>query len=1160
MNFTHLHTHSHYSLLGGLPKIKDLVKTAKKRGFKAVALTDYAALYGAIEFYKTCKDENIKPIIGTELYIAPNGIESRDPKLDQKVYHIILLAKDYEGYKSLMRLISIAQVEGFYYKARVDKNILRKEAKNLIALSGCMAGVIPQTIRKTDDRENWKKEIREYEEIFGKGNFYLEMQDHPEIEGQVQVNNLLAELGKELDVPVVVTRDVHYLDPDDAEAQDIVTCIKIGRQVNDPNRFKMTHVDRSFNTAKDIASRFAHIPEALENTQKIVDQCNVEIPLGKWHFPPIEIAEGKTADQDLSDQTYERLPSLMEVTDKVRGRVEYELDIIKTKGYASYFLAVADYVQWARDRDIVETTRGSAAGSLVSYALNITTVDPLYFDLPFERFLNPERPSAPDVDTDFADDRRDEVIEYMVKKYGKDKVAQIVTFGTMAARASIRDAGRALGFSYNFCDQVAKLIPFGSQGFAMTIERALKEAPDLKKLHDSNQDVQRLLTIAQKIEGNVRHCSIHAAGVVIAPTTLTDFTPIQKESGGEKITTQYEMKSVESTGLLKMDFLGIRNLSILGNAVKLVEKIHGEKVDIHDLPFDDKKTFEMLARGETMGVFQLSGSGMTRYLKELKPTTIFDICAMVALFRPGPMESIPEYIERKHGRKPVTYLDPRLEEIMDKSFGIMVYQDDVMLTAITLAGYSWLEADKLRKAMGKKIPEEMAKQKIKFILGCQNHGEISKEKAEDIWLLIEPFAAYGFNKAHAASYGVVAYQTAYMKAHFPVCYMTSVLTAESHDAEKVAAIVSECNRMGVEVLAPNVNESFETFTVVSTGRDGGEDGGKKTIRFGLSAIKNVGEHICEEIIKERKESGKFETLEDLLERVQDRDLNKKSLESLIKVGAFDQYGERGKLLANVEAMQMFSKEAQARAQSNQNSLFAAAGMDVGTKVPIQEAPPATEDETLAWEKQLLGLYISGHPYEKFEQKLKGAVKSSADVEATNPGAWITLGGILSYVKKKITKSGKAMAFVNLEDMNGMTEFLVFPKTYEGKELIWQEGNMLVIVGRKSKEQGDNKVFVDKAYELNNETVETIKNSLALSPDSVSSGSGFRPTWLESEKQALIIVAKPMNDEQKKSIKEIFDINPGDHKVVFEMSGKKVVLPIKINWSEEVQNQINNILN
>jgi DNA polymerase-3 subunit alpha len=696
--------------------------------------------------------------------------------------------------------------------------------------------------------------------------------------------------------------------PEDAEAQDILTCIRDGLHLEEPNRVSMSAVDYSLGVPEDIVKRFKHVPEALENTLKIAERIDLTLELNKWHFPHLDLPEGETADTYLKKQVYEKLPALMEFTEEVRVRADYELDIIAKKGYSPYFLVVADYVKYARDNGIVETTRGSGAGSIVSYAMGITTVNPLYFKLPFERFLNPFRPSPPDIDADFADDRRDDMIAYVTNKYGADKVAQIITFGTMAARGAVRDVGRALGYSYGFCDQISKLIPFGAQGFLITIKKAIELEPELKELYTKNPQARRLLDLAQKVEGCARHTSIHAAGVVISPTALTDFTPVQYESGGTRLITQYEFQMVEAAGILKMDFLGIRNLSILGNAVEIVKKTTGQVVDIYNLPWDNQKTYEMLARGETVGVFQLSGSGMTRYLKELKPTTIFDIMAMVALFRPGPMDVIPDYIKRKHHPETIEYLDPRMESYLDQSLGLIVYQDDVLLTAINLANYNWEEADKFRKAMGKKIPEEMMKQKEKFFKGCKEYGKLPSEKIEKLWQLIEPFAAYGFNKAHAASYGVVAYQTAYMKANFPIQYMTSILIAESGDIDKVPEVIHECERMGVKVLPPDINESFKNFAMISP-----EDGSEPHIRFGLCGIKNLGEHIAEMIYRERKDHGKYKDLEDLLSRVQDKDLNKKSLESLIKCGAMDSLGyDRNLLLSNIDAMLAFHRAVRRR--------------------------------------------------------------------------------------------------------------------------------------------------------------------------------------------------------------------------------------------------------
>ncbi len=1144
-NFVHLHVHSHFSLLSGLTKIKPLVKTAKKRGFNALALTDYGSLYGAIEFYKTCKAEGIKPIIGFEAFLAPNGHLSKRPRVDNKTSHLVLLAETYEGYKNLMRLSTIGHIDGFYYRPRIDKELLRAHSKGIIALSGCMAGELSGLINGEATKEQLHSVIQEYVDIFGSDNFFLELQDHPEINGQINVNSALIAAGKELGVPLVVTRDVHYLNPEDAQAQDILTCIKDGKTVDQPNRFSLAHVDRSLCTAEEIAGRFSHIPQALENTVKIADRIDVEIPLNKWHFPPVDIPEGKNADEELHDQVYARIKDLVEVTPEITERIDYELDVIKTKGYSPYFIAVADFLKFARDNDIVVTTRGSAAGSLVSYAMGIVSVNPMFFRLPFERFLNPYRPSPPDVDMDFADDRRDEVIAYATEKFGKDAVAQIITFGTMAARGSVRDVGRALGFSYNFCDQVAKLIPFGAQGFPMTIERALKEEPELKKLHDSNADVKRLLEAAQKIEGCARHTSIHAAGVVISPTTLTDFTPARRESGGDRITTQYEMKSVEAAGLLKFDFLGIRNLSILGHAVSFVEATTGKKIDITNLPWDDKKVYEMLAKGQTMGVFQLSGSGMTRWLKELRPTNIHDIMAMVALFRPGPMESIPQYIERKYDASKVEFLDPRLEKILEMSYGLLVYQEDVMLTAIELAGYDWLEADKFRKAMGKKIPEEMAKQKIQFYDGCKNHGKLPKEKIDTLWELIEPFAAYGFGKAHAASYAVVAYQTAYMKANYPVQFMTAVLTAESGDFDKIANVVHECESMGIPVLPPHINESFRDFAMIKD-----ESGKEARIRFGFNAVKNVGAHIADVLYRERKENGPYKSFEDLLERVKDKDLNKKSIVALTQCGALDVFGyDRGVIIANIETILSFAREMQAeKLNENQGSLFGA-GQLQAPKLHFADAPPASKEDKLHWEKELLGLYISAHPFDPIAARMGSAITPIAATKDIGASQWVVIGGIIDKLQRKITKKGKPMMFVTLEDKSGTSELLVFPKTLEKTQDSWQERATVCIMARSSDEEGDDKLFVEKVYPVSVESAEHLARQFSgIAPP--TSAKGAVPPKQPQSKTATLNIEGALG-ERAGQLKQLFESHPGDTQMLLSVSQngstQTIKTPFKVDW-------------
>ena len=1151
--FTHLHVHSHYSLLDGLPQIKPLVKGAKAKGYKALALTDYGSMYGAIEFYQACKKEEIKPIIGFEAYVAPRSRLDKDPQLDKDLFHLVLLAENYDGYRNLMVLSSMGHLEGFFNgKPRVDKEILRKYSKNIIALSGCIRGEIPSLLKQDKDEEA-KKVALEYNEIFGQNNFYLELQDHPAIEGQINVNTKIVQLSQETGIPMVVTRDVHYLEPDEAEAQDILTCIREGWKVGQTNREDYRQVDRSMNKEKDILSRFRHVQEAVENTGKIADRVNIEIELDKWHFAPVDLPEGKTAADVLTEQTWANVGRYYSpVTDEVKERIEYELGIINKKGYSPYFLCVGDYVQYAKDHGIVETTRGSAAGSVVSYVLGITTVDPIKFKLPFERFLNPFRPSPPDIDTDFADDRREEMISYVTQKYGKDKVAQIITFGTMAARAAARDVGRALGLSYTFCDQVAKLIPMGSQGFPMTLERALKEEPDLKKLYGTNPDVKRLLDLAQKVEGCARHTSIHAAGVVISPTPLTDFTPVQYETGGDHITTQYEMHTVESAGVLKMDFLGIRNLAILGKAVEFVEKTTGEKIDIYNLPLDDKPTFEMLARGETLGTFQLGGSGMTRWLKELQPTTINDIMAMVALYRPGPMDSIPEYVRRKHNPEAISYLDPRMEEYLGASFGLLVYQDDVLLTAIKLAGYDWMEADKFRKAIGKKIPEEMEKQKIKFFQGCRDHGKLTEDKIGTLWQLIEPFAAYGFNKSHAASYGIVAYQTSYMKAHYPVQYMTAVLQCEAGDADKVSEIVHECHRMGIEVMPPDVNESFRNFAIPSATLRSAQDKGEgvpRIIRFGLTAIKNVGEHICDVIYSERKKNGQYKNLEDLLTRVKDKDLNKKSVESLVQAGALDCFGiDRGVLLANSENILFFSRQMK-DGQPAQNSLFTSIGLALESKVQLKDAEPATLEQKLEWEKNLLGLYLSSHPFKYFQEIMKRVLTPVENIIDGPRDKWVVAGGVVDQLKKKITKKGGIMMFGNLEDTTGHIELMIFPEAYEKTQPVWQENNILCIMGKTPREEGDNKIFVEKAVILTKENVMQICEQMS------ANGLSNQPDLQEKDKTVILNLSKEELKDKADALKKIFSAHPGKYLVYVKVGASTIRTQAMIDWNSEVSDEL-----
>ncbi len=1151
-DFVHLHNHSHYSLLDALPKVDELVGRAKKLGYTALALTDHGNMYGAIEFYEACQKEGIKPIIGVEVYIAAGS--HLEKNREENTYHLVLLALNYAGYKNLMKLISISQLEGFTDKPRVDKELLKQYHEGVVALSGCLEGEIPWILRKEDNYAKSKKVALEYQDIFGIGNFYLEMMDLPALEGQMDVNTKLAQLSAETGIPLIVTRDTHYLEPQDAEAQDVLTCIRDGQTLENDSRNSMSAVDYSFCAPKDIISRFKHIPQAIENTVKLAERVDLKLELNKWHFPDIKIPDGKTADEYLREQVYEKLPKRIEMTEEVKKRADYELDIIAKKGYSPYFLTVADYINYARDNGIMVTTRGSAAGSVVSFAMGIVMDNPLYFKLPFERFLNPFRPSPPDIDGDFADDRRDEMIAYVTKKYGADKVAQIITFGTMAARGAVRDVGRALGYSYSFCDQISKLIPFGAQGFQMTIAKALTLEPELKKLYDKNAEVKRLLDLAQKVEGCARHTSIHAAGVVISPTPLTDFTPVQLETGGDKTVTQYEMHAVEAAGVLKMDFLGIRNLSILGNAIEIIEKTTGQKINVYNLyPWNDKKTYEMLARGETVGVFQMSSSGMTRYLKELKPSSIFDIMAMVALFRPGPMDSIPSYIERQQNPQTIEYEDPRMKDYLDQSLGLIVYQDDVLLTAINLAGYNWEEADKFRKAMGKKIPEEMAKQKEKFYKGAKEFGKLSQEKIDRLWERIEPFAAYGFNKAHAASYAVVAYQTAYLKANFPVQYMTAVLIAESGDIDKVPEIIHECERMGVKVLPPDINESFKSFAMIP-----GTEGEQAHIRFGLNGIKNLGENIAEAIYRERKANGKYKDLQDLLTRVTDKDLNKKSIESLIKCGALDGFGhDRGVLLANIDNLLSFVKQTRDDRQvSSQHSLFSGTSIDTVVKLKLAEAVNATEAEKLTWEKELLGLYITSHPFSFYQEQMKAALVPLKDLSSQARNQWVVVGGMIDSTKKKITRSGKAMMFVKILDTTSSLELLVFPKTYETTADVWVEGRPVCVIGRTSEEEGDDKLFVEKAYVLGKDNVGMLAHQLSM-------GKSAAPVKESPQEKLLDTFDIFLTQEQIKNnaevIKQILAKYPGEKKVVLRVGEKSINTSFVVSGEPGLEEELRTII-
>ncbi|MFA6254230.1 MAG: DNA polymerase III subunit alpha [Candidatus Paceibacterota bacterium] len=1078
MSFVHLHNHTHYSLLDGLIKIPKLVKKAKEFGMPAVAITDHGSMYGAIEFYKKCLAEDIKPILGCEIYVATRSRFNKEPHIDARRYHLTLLAKDLTGYHNLIKIVTKANLEGYYYKPRADKELLREHHEGLICLSGCPGGELSRALVYEPDKA--EAIIKEYQDIFGTENYYIEIMHHPKIEGLPETTAKLIALAKKLKIPLVATQDTHYLNKEDAEAHHTLLAIQTGNDMSDLKGVTNTEEDFSFLSAEEMAKNFAHVPEAIENSLKIAGRCNVTLELGKWTFPNYPIPADSDYNQELKKMAEVGFTKYIEQNPdratEARKRVDYEFEVISKKGYSPYFLVVSDLINHAHETGIFTNTRGSAAGSLISYIIGITNVDPLYYELPFERFLNADRPSPPDIDMDFADKRRDEIIIYARHKYGENNVAQIGTFGSMLARGAVRDVARALGYPYVLGDQIAKLIPMGSQGFPMTIDRAIEMVPELDELYKKDADTKKVIDLAKKIEGCARHISVHAAGVVISPTDITDFTPIQFDPKGGKTITQYEMHAVEDAGLLKYDFLGIRNLSILEDAIKIIRKVHGVIIDINNIPLDDQKTFAMLAKGETIGLFQLNGAGMTRWLKELRPTTIFDINAMVALYRPGPMEMIPEYIKRKHNPHLIKFLDPRLKPILHHSFGVLVYQDDVMLTAIHLAGYSWTEADKLRKAMGKKIPKEMEAQKGKLMEGLVKNG-LSEKKAQELWSLIEPFAAYGFNKAHAASYGRVAYQTSYLKANYPSEYMTAVLSAEAGDTEKIAEIITECRRMSLPVLSPDVNESFEDFTVIKgLGAIGltpaaellskkNTDGVDK-IRFGLVTIKNLGQEIANFIVEERKQNGLYKDFADFLTRVKHKNMNKKSLEALAKAGAFDSLGiERGQVLGNVDEALAFNRQ-ELGSNANQTSLF---GL-----LPAESAPPALKlKETepidpktkLAWEKELLGLYVSGHPLEPYREKFNKPENTIIHQREQKEGFPAVAGGVIDTVREIITKNNKRMAFIKMFDFTDSIECVAFSDTYEKYRDLLVPDKVVALRGKISHRNGEPSIVIEAVKEL-----------------------------------------------------------------------------------------------
>ncbi len=1050
--FTHLHVHTEYSLLDGMCRIPGLVSRARELGMDSLAITDHGVMYGAIEFYQAAREAGVKPIIGCEVYVAQGSRFDRTPG-DKNSYHLVLLAKDSTGYQNLMQLVTRSHLEGFYYKPRVDRELLEQYCQGLVALSSCVGGEVPQLILGGRLQEA-KQAAGWYRQTFG--DFFLEIQRHP-IAKLEQINPALIVIGEELDIPLVASNDVHYVYREDAAIHDLLVCIGTNSSVNDEKRMKMEGDFLYLRSPQEMAELYRDLPRALENTGRIAAMCNLELEFGRLHLPEIDLPAGKTPDDFLSDICHRNLSRYYpEVTAEIEQRLDYELEVIRHTQFANYFLVVWDIISFVRERGILFGVRGSAAASIVLHCLGITEIDPLEHKLVFERFLNMERQEMPDIDLDFQDDRREEVIAYVTRKYGQDHVAQIITFGTLGARAAIRDIGRALGMPYGDVDRIARLIPYSP---TMTLERALQENAELRSIYHADEIVFRLVETAKKVEGISRHASTHAAGVVISREPLTRHVPLQwssRSNSQASAMTQFSMEDIARIGLLKMDLLGLANLTILGKAREVISENHGIDIDLHRIPLDDPRTFELLSSGQTTGIFQLEGAGMRRYIRDLKPTVFTDIAAMVALYRPGPMEHIPTFIRAKHGLEPIRYPHPDLAGILEETYGVIVYQDQVLFIVQNFAGYSLGQADIFRKAMGKKIPEVMKKEKRNFLAGAKKKG-FPAELAEDIFALIEPFAGYAFNKAHSVSYALIAYQTAYLKANYPAEYITAFLSVHSGEPEKAADAAAECRRLGITMLPPDINRSQVNFSIEQNGRS-------SAILFGLAAVKNVGVGAVEPIVTERKKGGEFKSIEDFCRRCDLRGVNKRVIESLIKAGAFDSLDERGTLLSNVDKVISLIQREQRLRETGQTTLFDLWGEATPTPLPglNLEADEVSLKEKLGWEKDLLGVYLSEHPFKSVAATLGSEAILCGQIDAEFAGQSVVVAGMVNSVRHLMTREGKPFVSAVLEDLDGQIEIMVWPRVYAETSELWVEGEILLVEARVRQRDDRVQLSCDKA--------------------------------------------------------------------------------------------------
>ncbi|MBP7760337.1 DNA polymerase III subunit alpha [Candidatus Saccharibacteria bacterium] len=1188
-DFVHLHNHTHHSLLDGLTKVGELVSRVKELGMSAVAMTDHGTLSGAIEFYKACKAEDIKPIIGIETYVAARTIHDREPAKDKARYHLILLAMNNTGYQNLMKLSTIANLEGVYYKPRIDHDLLMKYNEGLIALSACLGGEVAEKIRN-ESYDEAKKTAEWYRGVFG-DRYYLEIQDHDTKE-QKETNTKILKLASDTGIPCVVTSDAHYINESDQEAHEILLCVGTTAFLSDEGRMSLKDYHLHVTDPQDVISRWGEdYPELITNTKAIADRCKVNLEFGKILIPHFPVPDGETEKSYLHDLVWQGLAwryggvnrseaasitkskSQKLLSPQVIERADYELGVIDSMGFNGYFLIIHDFINWGKNQGIIfGPGRGSAAGSIIAYGLNITELDPLKYDLLFERFLNPDRISMPDIDIDIQDTRRDEVIQYCVEKYGTERVANIATFGKMAARAAVRDVARVLQVPYADADKLSKMIPPPVQGRHVPLGKSITDDPDLKKEYETNPTSKQVIDYAIRLEGTIRSHGVHAAGVVIAPDDIVKFVPLEMAQKGV-VATQYPMGPIEDLGLLKMDFLGLSNLTIINNALRIIKKVYQDEIHLSNVPLDDLKTYELLQRGDTTGVFQLESAGMKRYLKELKPTEFDDIIAMCALYRPGPLGAglTDSFVRRKNGVEKVTYDHELTRNALESTYGVIVYQEQVMQMSREMSSFTGGESDTLRKGIGKKIPEVLKKMGDKFIEGAVANG-VPRQTVEKIWGDILGFADYAFNKSHSACYGLIAYWTAYLKAHYPDAFMAALMTSDRDDIDRLAIDIAECRHMGLTVLSPNVNLSYGEFAIVPH---------KSEIRFGMTAVKGVGANAVEEVVRARDEDGPFKGIGDFARRVSTSRFNRRAWESLIKAGAFDEFGDRSDMLFNLDTITAYASKVQRDAASNQADLFGGLGDEASVpEINLETAPSKHhERERLQWERELLGLYLSAHPLDKYDAYFEEQTVPIGSVTEEHDKKAVVIGGVISTIRVILTKSGSKMAFVAVEDKSGEGEVIVFPNAFEeiGAQLI--QDAVIKVSGKVSSTDkagnalGAAKVIADEVIFVTNEELDAYQSTgkkmkvpkakklktpvLSLEPDEKIVYVPIDDT----PKKIYVRVIDPTDHERLLMLKKTFNLHPGDSEVILVLGEKKdsaIRLPFKAAATDELHNSVSKL--